>query len=133
MVTGNGNGAAANGTAEPAESTAAGGGERNTDMVTAAATVGVIFVGAALIEVALIPGMIIGGAAILAPKYLPKVGAGLQPLVASTIRGAYKFGRKARETFAEAQEHVHDLVAEVHAEDQVPGAAPTGADASPHA
>jgi uncharacterized membrane protein len=38
--------------------------------VTTAATVGVIAAGVALIEVALIPGLVIGGAAVLAPKYL---------------------------------------------------------------
>jgi len=33
------------------------------------------------------------------------------------VRGAYKFGRKTRETMAEAHEQVHDIVAEVRAED----------------
>ena len=44
--------------------------------MTTAATVGVIAAGVALLEVALIPGMVIGGAAVLAPrlflKSLPK-------------------------------------------------------------
>jgi uncharacterized membrane protein len=39
--------------------------------VTTAATVGVIAAGVALLEIALIPGMVIGGAAVLAPKLLP--------------------------------------------------------------
>src|ERR1700728_3290253 len=39
--------------------------------VTTAATVGVITAGVALLEIALIPGMVIGGAAVLAPKLLP--------------------------------------------------------------
>src|SRR5277367_4466137 len=42
------------------------------DFVTVAATIGVVTVGVALLEVALIPGLVIGGAAVLAPKYLPK-------------------------------------------------------------
>jgi uncharacterized membrane protein len=42
------------------------------DVVTTVATVGVIAAGVALLEVALIPGMVIGGAAVLAPKLFPK-------------------------------------------------------------
>jgi uncharacterized membrane protein len=42
------------------------------DVVTTVATVGVIAAGVALLEVALIPGMVIGGAAVLAPSLLPK-------------------------------------------------------------
>ncbi len=93
------------------------------DLTTTAVTVGVIFVGAALIEVGLIPGMIIGAAAVLAPKYVPKIGTTLQPLFRSAVRGAYKVGRKAREAAAEAHEHVQDIMAEVHAEDAAPPAA----------
>jgi len=81
------------------------------------ATVGVVLVGAALIEVALVPGMIVGVAAALAPKYAPSLVNGLRPAFRSVVRGAYKFGRKAREAAAEAKEQVHDIVAEVHAED----------------
>jgi len=88
-----------------------------SDTTAAVATAGVIVVGAALIEAALIPGMIVGAAAVLAPKYLPKAAAGMQPLFRSVVRGAYKMGRKAREAAAEAREHMHDIVAEVHAED----------------
>ncbi len=56
------------------------------DFVTTAATIGVIAAGVALFEVALIPGMLIGGAAVLAPKYLPKLRRSLQPLFNSTVR-----------------------------------------------
>ena len=42
------------------------------DVVTTVATVGVIAAGVALLEVALIPGMVLGGAAVLAPGLLPK-------------------------------------------------------------
>ena len=37
-----------------------------------AATIGVVAAGVALLESALIPGLVIGGAAMLAPKFLPK-------------------------------------------------------------
>jgi uncharacterized membrane protein len=50
-------------------------GERSNlaqDVVTTVATVGVIAAGVALLEVALIPGMVIGGAAVLAPRLFPK-------------------------------------------------------------
>ncbi len=42
------------------------------DFVTTAATIGVVAAGIALFEVTLLPGLVIGGAAVLAPKYLPK-------------------------------------------------------------
>jgi hypothetical protein len=87
------------------------------EALTVAATVGVVAVGVALFEVALLPGMAIGVAAMLAPKYVPKMGAALTPMFKSTVRGAYKLGQKTREVVAEAKEQVHDIVAEVHAED----------------
>jgi hypothetical protein len=86
------------------------------EAVTVAATVGVVAAGVALFEVALLPGMVIGVAAMLAPRYVPKMGAALTPMFKSTVRGAYKFGQKAREMAAEAKEQVHYIVAEVHAE-----------------
>jgi uncharacterized membrane protein len=55
------------------------------DFVTAAATIGVIAAGVALFEVALIPGMVIGGAAVLAPKVLPELRRRLQPLLTSKV------------------------------------------------
>ena len=100
------------------------------EAVTVAATVGVVAAGVALFEVALLPGMAIGVAAMLAPKYVPKMGAALTPMFKSTVRSAYKFGRKTREMVAEAKEQVHDIVAEVHAEgDTVKAAAKTAAEA----
>jgi hypothetical protein len=104
--------------------------ESKDALVKGVATVGVIAVGVALIEVALIPGMIIGVAAAFAPKYLPQLGANLQPMFRSTVRNLYKFNRKTREAVAEAQEKVRDIVAEVHAEHVPPVAEPT---THPHA
>jgi len=86
------------------------------DAIKTATTIGVVAIGAALIEVSLIPGLVIGVAATLAPKVLPRLGTSMQPMIKSAVRGAYKFGRKTRETMAEAQEQVHDIVAEVRAE-----------------
>jgi uncharacterized membrane protein len=54
-------------------------------------TVGLtMLAGAALLEAALIPGLVIGGAAVLAPKYLPTLRRGLQPLFGSTVRRRQK-------------------------------------------
>jgi len=82
----------------------------------AVAAVAVVAVGAALFEVALLPGIALGVAAVAAPKYLPKLGGALNPLFKSTVRGTYKLAQKSKEMFHEAREHVHDAVAEVKAE-----------------
>jgi uncharacterized membrane protein len=44
-----------------------------------------VLAGVALFEVALIPGIVIGGAAVLAPKYLPKLRRRLRPVINSAI------------------------------------------------
>ncbi len=92
---------------------------RINETVAMAATVGVVAVGVALFEVALLPGMVIGVAAMLVPKYLPQMGAAFTPMLKSTFRTAYKFGQKTREMVADAKEQVDDIVAEVHAEGDV--------------
>jgi hypothetical protein len=78
----------------------------------AVAAVAVVAVGAALFEVALLPGIALGVAAVAAPKYLPKLGGALNPLFKSTVRGTYKLAQKSKEMFHEAREHVSDAVAE---------------------
>ena len=82
----------------------------------AVAAVAVVAVGAALFEVALIPGIALGAAAVAAPKYLPRLGAALNPIFKSTVRGTYKLAQKSKEMFHEAREHVHDAVAEAKAD-----------------
>ena len=91
--------------------------EHRSEVIATAATVAVVGVGAAMFEAALLPGIVLGVAAMWAPQYFPKMGEALNPLFRSTVRSAYKFGNKTRELMAEAQEQVHDIVAEVHAED----------------
>ncbi len=44
-----------------------------------------VLAGVALFEAALIPGIVIGGAAVLAPKYLPKFGRRLRPVVNAAV------------------------------------------------
>jgi hypothetical protein len=107
--------------------------DRTNEAVTVAATVGVVAVGAALFEIALLPGIALGVAAMLAPKYVPKMGAAFTPMFRSSVRGVYKFGQKTREMMAEAKEQVHDIVAEVHAEGDAPKAAAKSTAEAPHA
>ena len=91
--------------------------DQNGAVVTVA-TVALVGVGVAIFEAALLPGVVLGVAAMLAPKILPSIGHGVDPLFRSTVRGAYKLGQKTKEMAAEAQEHVQDIVAEVKAEEQ---------------
>jgi len=90
--------------------------ENREELVATAATVAVVGAGVLVFEAALLPGLVLGVAAMLVPKYLPKIGAAVNPLVKSTVRGAYKIGQKTKEMVAEMQEQVHDIVAEVDAE-----------------
>jgi hypothetical protein len=90
-------------------------GDGGSDLVVTTATVGVICVGAALFEAALIPGMIIGVCAMLVPKALPRLGTAVEPVFRGAVRGTYKLGQKARHIMAEAGEQVQDIVAEENA------------------
>jgi hypothetical protein len=87
------------------------------DATASAVAIGVVVVGAALFEVALVPGIVLGVAAALAPKYLPKLGERLQPLFNASIRGAYKVRREARAAAGAAPEHMYAIAAEVRAEE----------------
>jgi hypothetical protein len=80
------------------------------------ATVAVVGLGVALIEAELIPGMLIGIGAMLAPNLMSKFGAGLRPLIKGAMRAGYALAEKAKETVAEASEQYQDMVAEVHSE-----------------
>ncbi|MGA9600638.1 MAG: DUF5132 domain-containing protein [Methylocystis sp.] len=87
-----------------------------TDLVATVATVGVVGVGVAVLEAALLPGVALGVVAMLAPKFVPKIGEAIGPMFKETVRGAYKLGQRTKEFVAEANEHVQDIVAEVDAE-----------------
>ena len=90
--------------------------EGDEELVATAATVAVVGAGVIIFEAALLPGLVLGIATMLVPKYLPKLGGAVSPLLKSTVRGAYRMGQKTREMVAEAQEQVNDIVAEVDAE-----------------
>jgi hypothetical protein len=90
--------------------------EGHDEFIATAATVAVVGAGVIIFEAALLPGLVLGIATMAVPKYLPQIGGAINPLVRSTVRGAYKMGQKTREMVAEVQEQVHDIVAEVDAE-----------------
>jgi hypothetical protein len=89
-----------------------------TSVVTATA----IVVGAALIEVELIPGLIIGAGAILLGNLLPEIGAFLRPTIKGAVGVGFSITNKARQVMAETSVHVHYLVAEVKHEQGHPRA-----------
>jgi hypothetical protein len=95
-----------------------------TDLVATVATVGVVGVGVAVLEAALLPGVALGVVAMLAPKFVPKIGEAIGPMFKETVRGAYKLGQRTKEFVAEANEHVQDIVAEVDAEAKSKAAEP---------
>ena len=105
-------------------------GEEDSGLRTAVATVAVVAVGAAVFEAALLPGIALGVAAVAAPKYLPRLAGALNPLFKSTVRGTYKLAQKSKEMFAEAQEQVHDIVAEVKAENDAAAKEPAAKEES---
>ena len=104
-----------------------------SDLVATAVAVAVVGVGVAVFEAALLPGVVLGVAAMLVPKMLPNIGSALSPLVTSTVRGAYRLGQKTKEIVAEAEEHVSDIVAEVNAGDEAKAAAPEATNPPPRA
>jgi Protein of unknown function (DUF5132) len=92
------------------------GGDDGSAVTATVATVALVGIGAAAFEAALLPGIVLGVAAMWLPQYFPKMGEAFNPLFRSTVRGAYKLSQKTKEMMAEAHEQVNDIVAEVHAE-----------------
>lgn len=84
----------------------------------AVGTAAAIVVGAALIEVELIPGLIIGAGAILLGKLFPELSGYVRPMIKGVVRAGFSASQKAREVMAEASEQVQDLVAEVKQEQE---------------
>jgi hypothetical protein len=87
-------------------------------------------VAVAAIEAELLPGLLIGVGAMLAPKLVPGVGKVMRPLGKILIRIGYEVAEKAQEIVAEASEQVQDLVAEIKTEK---AAGQTGAEHRPSA
>lgn len=99
------------------------GGEDHT-LTTTVATVAVVGIGAAIADLALLPGLVLGVAAMVVPRFYPQIGAALNAGFRTTVRGAYKLGQNARDLAAETKEHIDDFVAEVDAEDEAREAVP---------
>jgi hypothetical protein len=95
---------------------------RGKDLVSgdaaSVATAAAIVVGAALIEVELIPGLVIGAGAILLGKLFPEMVAYVRPAIKGAVKASFFLTQKAREVMAETSEQVHDLVAEVKHEQE---------------
>jgi len=84
------------------------------------ATAAAIVVGAALIEVELIPGLIIGAGAILLGKLFPEMKGYMRPAIKGIVSAGYSMTHKTRQIIAEANEQVNDLIAEVKHEQEQP-------------
>ena len=98
--------------------------ERSKDLLSteasSVATAAAIVVGAALIEVELIPGLIIGAGAILLGKLFPEATKYVRPAIKGAVRAGFSATNKIRQIVAEANEQVNDLVAEVMHEKNQP-------------
>ena len=102
------------------------------ELGTRIATVAAIGLGAALIEAELIPGILIGIGAMLAPKFFPRLGNAIRPLVKGAVKATYALADKTRELAAETSEQFQDIVAEVKSEAE-PSAVVTPGPNSGHA
>ena len=81
-----------------------------------AATVVVVAAGAAVFEAALLPGLALGVAAIVAPKYVSRLAGAIAPVFKSTVRATYRLANKPKQAFAEAQLQINGIIAEMQAE-----------------
>jgi hypothetical protein len=84
--------------------------------VSAVATAAVVGTAAAVIESELIPGILIGAAAMLVGKMFPRVTSGMRPVAKMIIRAGIAVSDKTREVVAETGEQFQDMVAEVRSE-----------------
>lgn len=85
----------------------------------ALATAAVVGVGLAIVQPELIPGMLIGVGATLAPRLLPAIGNMFRPMMKGIVRTGYGVVNSVREAAAEAGEEVQDMVAEARAEQEL--------------
>ncbi len=73
-------------------------------------------------------GLAIGiGASVVGPVVIPILATVAKPLTKAAIKGGYLLYEKGRETLAEAQEVIEDLVAEAKAEMEEAQEAPSSA------
>ena len=80
-----------------------------------------VAIGAVLLEPELLPGIVIGAAAAMAPKLFPRVAAYLRP-VTQTVQGAAQMALdKGRELRRKAQERVAEMARRANATEHPPG------------
>jgi Protein of unknown function (DUF5132) len=87
--------------------------ERHSGISGTALAVTAVGIGAVAFEAALLPGVILGVAAMWLPHDVRQAFA---PLAKPTVRGVYRIGQKSKELIADVQEQIQDIVAEVDAE-----------------
>ena len=91
--------------------------ERGKDILSSeasgVATAVAIVVGAALIEIELIPGLMIGAGAVVLGKFFPEMSGYVRPMFKGIVKAGFSATHKVRQILAEANEQVNDLVAEV--------------------
>jgi hypothetical protein len=89
----------------------------NGTATATAITVAAVGIGAVAFEAALLPGILLGVAAMWLPH---DVRQAFSPLVKSAVRGVYRFGEstgeRAKAAIADIQQEVREVVAEVDAE-----------------
>ena len=91
--------------------------ERHSGISGTAIAVTAVGLGAVAFEAALLPGILLGVAAMWLPHDARQAFAPLAKSAAkSTVRGVYKIGQKSKELIADVQEQIQDIVAEVDAE-----------------
>ena len=91
------------------------------------ATAAVVGVAAVLIEAELLPGILLGVAAMMLPKIFPGLSGLVRPVVKSTIGLGYKAMAKTQQVIAEATDHVQDMLAEIKTEGSRRSSAAKGA------
>ena len=91
--------------------------ERHSGIGRTAIAVTAVGLGVVAFEAALLPGVVLGVAAMWLPHDARQAFAPLAKSAAkSTVRGVYKIGQKSKELIADVQEQIQDIVAEVDAE-----------------
>ena len=86
-----------------------------TGVVPQLGTIALATAAAALVEAELVPAVIIGAGAALAPNLLRGVGYAIRPVAKTLIRAGYGTYRTAARLASEATDEVQDMVAEVRA------------------
>lgn len=83
---------------------------------TELATAAVVGLAAVIVEIELLPGILLGVAAMMIPKLFPGLPELGRPLIKSTIGLGYKAMAQAQQLVAEASDRAQDMLAEIKAD-----------------